>query len=317
MRGMLVARSPKTGKEIWKYAETESGNLGWDLTLAGDQDGDGHPDLFVGAPMQETGRVYLVSGKNGTVLRTYSPPVASGKFGWYVARLDDLDGDGRADLAVGAPYAKGSDGAMLGEVWVLSSASGKELLRLKGTDRRGAFGSVLAPVGDLDGDGKGDLAVAEPATEDATRSLPGQLYIYSTASGKELRHWTGTQPGALYGRMVVSAGDLDGDGVDALAIGAPWYRRDAGDRFGRVEFRSAKTGAVLGELFGDGPDCWFGWHIRRAPDPDKRGRPALLIGSLRHPVGGKAAVGVIDLYVFRRAKNHRTTTRGRRRSDIR
>jgi len=176
---------------------------------------------------------------------------------------------------------------------------------------------VLAPVADLDGDGKGDIAVAEPATEDQTRSLPGQLYIYSTATGKELRHWTGTQPGELYGRMVVSAGDLDGDGVEDLAIGAPWHRREAGDRFGRVEFRSAKTGAVLGELLGDGPDCWFGWHIRRAPDPEKRGRPALLIGSLRHPVGGKLGVGVIDLYVLRRAKAQGTTTRGTRRRDIR
>src|SRR4029077_15923322 len=41
-RGIVVARSPKTGKELWKRTETESGNLGWDMALAGDQDGDGH-----------------------------------------------------------------------------------------------------------------------------------------------------------------------------------------------------------------------------------------------------------------------------------
>ena len=116
--------------------------------------------------------------------------------------------------------------------------------------------------------------------------------------------------------MVVAAGDLDGDGVEDIAIGAPWHRRDAADRVGRIEFRSGRSGAVLGELFGDGPDCWFGWHIRRAPDPDGRGRPALLISSLRHPVGGKLGVGVLDLYVSRGAKNQGTTTRGTRRSDI-
>src|SRR5262249_50978663 len=71
MRGVLVARSPKTGKELWRRAETESENLGWDLTLAGDQDGDGHTDLFVGAPAELSGRVYLLSGKDGSVLRTY------------------------------------------------------------------------------------------------------------------------------------------------------------------------------------------------------------------------------------------------------
>ncbi len=46
VRGIVVARSPKTGAELWRRAETESENLGWDLALAGDQDGDGHADVF-------------------------------------------------------------------------------------------------------------------------------------------------------------------------------------------------------------------------------------------------------------------------------
>ena len=317
VRGVLVARSPKTGAELWKRVETESENLGWDLTLAGDQDGDGHTDLFVGAPAQDDGRVYLLSGKDGTVLRTYAIREGAGSFGWYLARLDDLDGDGRPDLAVGAPYARDTDGAMVGGAWILSSASGKELHHWKGTDRRGGFGGVVAAVADLDGDGKGEIVVAAPGTEDQTRTLPGELRVYSGTTGKELRHWSGSQPGELYGRMVVAAGDMDGDGVEDLAIGAPWYRRKAADRVGRVELRSGRSGAVLSELFGDQADCWFGWHIRRAPDPDGRGRPALLISSLRHPVDGKVGVGVLDLYVLRRAKAQGTTTRGARRSDIR
>jgi len=126
------------------------------------------------------------------------------------------------------------------------------------------------------------------------------VYVYSSATGKEIRQWTGSQPGELYGRMVIAAGDLDGDGVEDIAIGAPAYRRDTADRVGRIEFRSGKSGAVLGELIGDEADCWFGWHIRRAPDPDGHGRPALLVASLRHPVDGKVGVGVLDLIVLRR-----------------
>jgi hypothetical protein len=299
-RGIVVARSPKTGEQIWQHTLTEGENFGWDLTTAGDQDGDGHIDLFVGAPGGESGRVYLLSGKNGSVLQTYAPSEERGSFGWYVARLDDLDGDGRADLAVGAPTAQEADGALVGEAWVFSSASGRELQHWKQTDGRGGFGGVLAAVADLDGDGKGEIAVAAPGTEDLARTIPGELRIYSSGTGKELRHWWGRQPGELYGRMIVGAGDLDGDGVEDLAIAAPWHRRDTADQVGRVELRSAKSGAVLGELFGDEAGCWFGWHIRRAPDPDGRGRPALLIGSLRHPVDGMAAVGVLDLYVLRR-----------------
>jgi len=299
-----VARSPKTGEELWRRVETESENLGWDLTLAGDQDGDGRTDLFVGAPAAESGRVYLLSGKDGTVLRTYAPREEGGSFGWYVARLDDLDGDGRADLAVGAPSARDPDGPTAGgAAWVFSAASGSELHHWKGTDRRGGFGGVVAAVADLDGDGKGEIAVASPGTEDQTRTLPGEVYVYSGATGKELRHWSGSQPGELFGRMVFAAGDLDGDGVGDLAIGAPWHRRGSADRVGRVEFRSGRSGKVLSELFGDEADCWFGWHIRPAPDPDGRGRPTLLIGSLRHSVDGHPGVGVLDLYVLRPKKS--------------
>ncbi len=316
MHGIVVARSPKTGKEIWRHAETAGENLGWDLALAGDQDGDGRVDLFVGAPVQDGGRVYLLSGKDGAVLRTYTVPEEAGAFGWYVDRLDDLDGDGRADLVVGAPYATDAAGAKVSGVWVLSSASGKPLQHWRETDARGGFGTVVAAVADLDDDGKGDVAVGAPGTEDQSRSLPGEVRIYSSATGKELRRWSGAQPGESYGRMIVAAGDLDGDGVEDVAIGAPWHRRDGADKVGRVELRSGRSGAVLGELAGDGADCWFGWHMRRAPDPGRRGRPALLIASLRHPVHGQLGVGVLDLYVLRRAAAQGTTTRRTRRSDI-
>src|SRR4029077_20235536 len=107
------------------------------------------------------------------------------------------------------------------------------------------------------------------------------------------------QPGELFGRMVVAAGDLDGDGVEDLAIGAPWHRRGESKRVGRVELRSGRTGAVLAELLGDGADCWFGWHIRRAPDPGGRGRPPLLISSPRDPPGGQARWAVPGLSLAR------------------
>jgi hypothetical protein len=315
----VVARSPKTGRELWRRVETDSENLGWDLALAGDQNHNGYVDLFVGAPAGDNSRVYLLDGKDGSLLRTYAPRKEGASFGWYVARLDDLDGDGRADLAVGAPAAPDEHGEPVGGAWILSAATGRELHHWTGTDRRGGFGGVVAAVADLDGDGKSDLAVAAPATEDQARTLPGEVFFYSSATGAELRHWSGRQPGELFGRMVVATADLDGDGVEDIAIGAPAYRRESSDRVGRVELRSGRTGEVLTELFGDEADCWFGWHIRRAPDPDGRGRPALLIGSLRHPVAGKTGVGVLDLYVLRGVKhggNHGTINRGTRRNDI-
>ncbi len=300
LRGVLAARSPATGALLWSRPGSRTENLGWDLVLAGDHDRDGLSDLFVGAPSFDGGRVYLMSGKDGTVLRTYAPKDEVETFGWYVAQLDDLDGDGRGDLAVGAQFDHDTNGVAVGGAYVFSSATGKQLYQWKGTGNLSGFGEVVAAIGDLDGDGRGEIVVASPRTNDHTRTLPGEVRIYSGASGKELRHWSGTQPGELFGRMVVAAGDLDGDGVEDLAIGAPWHRREVAERVGRVELRSGRSGAVLAELFGDEADCWFGWHIRRAPDPEGLGRPALLIGSLRHPVDGHAGVGVLDLYVLRR-----------------
>ncbi len=297
LRGVVSARSPKSGELIWRKIADREENLGWDLALAGDQNGDQTVDVFAGAPAGDQGHVYLLNGKDGSVLRTYAAAGVSSSFGWYVAKTDDLDADGHADLVVGAFQEEEPDGC---GVYLLSAASGALLHRWSTPDRLTGFGEVVAAIGDLDGDGHGEIAVASPRTSDDTRSLPGEVQIFSGSDWKELRHWTGKQPGELYGRMVYSADDVDGDGVDDVAIGAPWYRSGEADKTGRAELRSGKTGEVLAEWLGDEADCWFGWHIRRAPDPDGKGRPALLISSLRHPVDGKRGVGVLDLYVLKR-----------------
>lgn len=300
-RGVVSARSPKSGEEIWQRLGLRGENFGWDLARADDHDGDGHADLFVGAIGDEAGRAYLLSGKTGKRLRRYAPGHAVQTFGWYVARLDDLDGDGFGDLAVGACHENDSGGARTGAAYVFSSRDGKQLNRWQGPDADSSFGDIVAGIGDLNGDRRGEVLVSAPRTPDATRSRPGEITIFSGVDFKPLRHWTGKQPGELFGRMAVSAGDLDGDGIEDVAIGAPWYRHGGKERAGRLEMRSGKTGAVLFELFGDEADGWFGWHIRRAPDPEGKGRPALLVSSLRYPVDGKRAVGVIDLLVLQRA----------------
>lgn len=299
VRGIVVARSPATGDQLWMRHGPIDGNFGWDLSPAGDHDDDGHGDLFVGAPSIDAGLVYLVSGDDGRILRRYAPPSDVRSFGWYVARLPDLDGDRRDDLVVGAPLAANADGVRTGGAWVMSSATGATLRRWSGDGLLSGFGEVVAAAGDVDRDGKGDVAVASPRTNDHARTLPGEVRVFSGADGRELRKWTGTQAGELFGRMTVAAGDVDGDGVGDLAIGAPWHRRGDAARTGRVEIRSGRTGDVLSALDGDGADSWFGWHMRRAPDPDGTGRPALLIASLRQPVDGKPGVGAIDLYVWR------------------
>lgn len=326
MTGMVTARSAATGTELWRQSSHGPSQFGWDLALAGDRNGDGLVDLFVGEPSENGGRAHLLSGKDGSRLRTYAPPVRTNSFGWYVARVDDFDGDGAADLAVGAPPGYGAEDPPNGAVYVFSAARGTVIRSWAGSQPGFGFGEQVAALGDLDGDRHGEIVVASPpASTDQARRLAGEVRVYSGTTGKELRRWRGTQPGELYGRMVVAAGDVDGDGIEDVAIGAPWHRTDLGDRVGRVELRSGRSGTVLGGIVGDLADAWFGWHIRRAPDPEGHGRPALLVGSHRRTVDGEWSVGAVDLLVLRPTARdgqrggrtpQGTSKRGGRRSDI-
>lgn len=300
-RGVLTARSPKTGETLWERTGRPNENFGWDLAAAADDDGDGRSDIVIGAPAADRGHVYLVSGRTGATLRTFAPDGAVPSFGWYVAAVDDLDGDGFGDLAAGAFQEKGA-----GAAYVFSSRGARQLRRWEGPEDGSGFGEIVAAIGDLDGDGHGEVIISAPRSADPTRTRPGDVTIYSGATGKKLHHWTGAQPGELFGRMVVACGDLDGDSIEDVAIGAPWHRREGNDKVGRIELRSGRGGEVLFELFGDDADSWFGWHIRRAPDPAGRGRPAVLVSSLRHPVNGKAGVGVLDLLVLRSERDGAT-----------
>src|SRR5262249_34276963 len=136
-RGILVARSPKTGRELWRRVETASENLGWDLALAGDQNRDGYVDLFGGAPARDSGRVCRGGGKAGGWRNACGGEKRGTLLGGYAARPDVLDGAGHDDLAAGAPAAPDERGNPVGGAWILSSSTGRELHHWIGTDRRG------------------------------------------------------------------------------------------------------------------------------------------------------------------------------------
>lgn len=126
----------------------------------GDVDADGCPDLIVGAPEARsaqgtpTGRAWVYSGCDGALLRAFVGTQEFGYFGASVTGLDDIDGDGFGDLAVGAPF-EGADG----RVHVLSGRDGGSLASLVGTSVEHAFGHDVARAGDMNRDRLGDLLV--------------------------------------------------------------------------------------------------------------------------------------------------------------
>jgi len=241
--------------------------LGWVARNAGDVDGDGHDDVIASAPFRAAegapaGRVLVWSGASGELLfEKHGEP--GEQLGRVVCGLGDLDGDGHAEFAAGAPMAQGGTGRAL--VW--SGADGSVRFELAGLEPGGQFGMYVSETGDLDGDGAGDFAVAAPSMG------PGVVLVYSGADARELGALEGEREGDLFGSAIGSGAWI---GSKHLVIGA----RDAGEgRRGRAyvydlalplpepRFRieAEPTGvdlgrffvSVLGDVDGDGePDVY-------------------------------------------------------------
>ncbi|MEE8154909.1 MAG: integrin alpha [Phycisphaerales bacterium] len=163
-------------------------------------------------------------------------------FGISVASLGDLDGDGVVDLAVG-PWKDDDGGLNRGAVWILFlNDDGTVKSHQKISDTEGGFTGILddedwfgisvTSLGDLDDDGPSTLALAVGAVRDSGGgSQRGAVWIlFLNPDGTVKSHqkigdtqggFTGTlDNGDLFGRAVVALGDLDGDGVVDLAVGA-------------------------------------------------------------------------------------------------
>lgn len=265
------------GRRIWRATGALYDGFGWHVARAlTDVDGDGVEDLLVGAPSNPvTAHAYVISGRSGSVIHTIASGRSNDQFGWYVTSLGDVDGDAMADFVIGAPSATTSGGRR-GAVHVISAATGAPLRELTGDIADGHFGEMIASLDDVDGDGIADLAVGAPGET-------GEVHIVSGATGARIRLLASSEMGELYGRMLASIDDLDGDGRRDLAIGAPWWR----NRDGRIEVRSLRTNALLAELHGR-EQGWLGWHITAAP--------GALLASQLHADGD---TGALELHVLR------------------
>ncbi|HED64027.1 MAG TPA: hypothetical protein ENJ09_00570 [Planctomycetes bacterium] len=235
------------------------GEFGASLAYMGDLDGDGRPELAVGAPEADSfhGAVWILSlNSDGTVYDElligegrggYSGQLpVSGKFGYAMARVGDVDGNGVADLAVGLPTAQkfrrwGSvkilflqaDGTVIGFQGINQNAD----TALKGQLDDGAeLGRAVTAVGDLDGNGVPDLAVGAPGQT----PRGAVMLLYLEASGKAIDFdqidsgSTGIDFSLGFGTAVESVGDLDGDGVGDLAVGTPCETITIGSQSGTL-----------------------------------------------------------------------------------
>ncbi len=243
-----------------------------------DVNGDNVPDVLVGAPgydqgfsFDNRGRGYLFSGSDGTLLHTVTGLNSYDAYGSAVCFMDDVDGDGTPDFAVGGYGYLGQQGI----VHVVSGATGIDIYTVSGATPGSRFGYAVDSIADLDGDGHRELLVGAPF--DSVNSGAGRVFVLSGASGTIISLIDGTQPSEHSGTSVCSSGDLDGDGIEEIIIGCPDY--DTTDaNAGCARAHSGANGAALWQVDGPGIYMKAGMDVSSGGDMNMDGIDDILVG---------------------------------------
>jgi hypothetical protein len=246
------AANPAAGS-VTASAFHDSARTFRDVSIGQDAFGDGALDVAISFERAGGAREVVVipnlprtaslslDGATATPHLTWTLPVGLEPELIPVALVPDVTGDGRSDLVVGAACLTpcGGDG---GRVWIVPGTAGlaggaledvgalRAGTRLDGVDADGAFGVSVTYVGDLDGNGVGDLAIGA-AQEGAGVGAAWIVYGPVPAGVFTTQDIAGAVPGAhLRGKLAggglgfdaAPAGDVDRDGYDDLVVSAPW-----------------------------------------------------------------------------------------------
>lgn len=261
------------------------GFFGGRLAAAGDLDGDGVPDLIVGAPATSSDYLYGVgsalvySGGTGNLLFEFLGTEGGTYLGSGVGGAGDLDGDGVPEILIGAPFATGNGPAGGGVVSVRSGADGALLDELDGAASGDYLGQAVAGLGDVDGDGVPDLLLGAPNASPGGSPQAGLVQLRSGATREIRVQLEGDQPGEFFGQALADVGDLDGDGVDDFAIGAPGASPGGMQEAGTVYVYSGATFELLYRWDGAARLDAFGAAIAGGGDIDGDGVPDVVVGA--------------------------------------
>jgi len=309
--------------------------FGHSIANIGDLDGDGVIDLVVGASKDDNaagnkrGTVHILfMESDGSVKSTVEinsdttngPTLTNDdRFGYSAENIGDLDGDGVNDLAVGAIQDDEGTGNNLGAVHIMfmnTDGSVDSTVEINDSTENGPtlsagdeFGSSIANIGDLDGDGVDDLAVGA-SQDDGQGTNRGAVHIMfmntdgSVDSTVEINDSTENGPFGLsndwFGESVENLGDLDGDGVNDLIVGASRDNAGGADR-GTIHVMymntdgSVKSTVEINDSTENGPTLRntdrFGISIAEIGDFDNNCINDLAVGAFRSHMDEN---GVID-----------------------
>jgi len=317
--------------------------FGGSVASLGDLDDDNVPDIAVGAYKDDdgagsSGAVWILFLNTDGTVKSYQKISSttggfsgnldtSDSFGYSVASLGDLDGDGVTDIAVGATEDD-DGGTNQGAVWILflnTDGTVKDYQKISETEggftgvlsSSDAFGYSIASLGDLDGDGYGDIAVGAAEDDDGGTDRGAVWILFLDPNGEVTNHqkisdsqgnFTGTlASGDFFGCSVANLGDVNGDEVIDIGVGAIGNDGNGINR-GAVWVLSLEPNGVVkaqqeisdvnGNFDGvlDSNDS-FGWSISSIGDMDRDGIAEVAVGASSDDDGGanRGAVWVLFL----------------------
>ena len=271
--------------------------LGTSVSSAGDINGDGIDDFIIGAPRgrditPDAGSSYVVFGNANGFNSTLDLTTLDGSNGFRligqnrrelsgssVSSAGDVNGDGLDDLIVGAPSSRfagfdenpGSSYVVFGQSFYgssqqnVSDLDGSNGFAIRGRTIGDRLGASVSSAGDVNGDGIDDLIVGAPRSSPDDQNRIGESYVvfgqrtqYGQRFNQEISvddldgtngfKIIGDVAGDASGFSVASAGDMNGDGIDDLIVGAHLAGGEP-DRDGeaRPTFRSGKSYVVFGK----------------------------------------------------------------------
>lgn len=204
----------------------------------------------------------------------------AGTFGWAVADLADIDGDGVKEAIIGAPKF-GATPRFAGKVTVYSGRTGALLHTFTGAVANWQLGYAVADAGDVDADGIHDIIAGAPILG------AGRAQVFSGATGALLWTVTGEASGDSFGAAVCSAGDVDGDGHAEFVVGATGHGGT-----GRVYLYSGATGLLIRSFDGTS-GSGFGAGVSLAGDINHDGIQDIIVGA---PAAGPIPQGRAYVY---------------------